>query len=214
MSKDEQQKPTQKKPEFYKSKLFYVLSGVAIGLLIFSVFRFVIYQSETTHYHANFGIYADGEPIVFDSFTDFEEVAACSIDDISVPEHASHMHDFVGDAVHVHEQGVTWGAFLQNIGISVSEEHLQVREVLYPVNDGKTIVFILDGEVVNNVSNKIISDESKLLISYGIVDETQNQEFYQEISSSAPQLNLSSDPAACGGDDADSVTDRLESIYQ
>ncbi len=67
-----------------------------------------------THLHAGFQVYVDG---VKQDFSDYQymEIQPCGITDYGekTPEEQqlekAHLHDGVGDVVHVHRAGATWG---------------------------------------------------------------------------------------------------------
>lgn len=73
------------------------------------------------HYHAGFHLYVDG---VKQDFTDFKYMSfiPCNEHDSQklTPEEEqlekAHLHDQVGDVVHVHRDGATWNDLLINLG--------------------------------------------------------------------------------------------------
>ncbi len=87
--------------------------AVILAAVVVGAFFFARHQSQPTapkpapvHYHAGFRIYVDD---TLQSYSDmqFMEIAPCTPSE--VPEDATvHLHNGVGDVVHVHKAGMTW----------------------------------------------------------------------------------------------------------
>ena len=100
-------------------------SGVVFllgALFVFSL-RFILVEKVSTHYHANFAVYVNGEREKFDDPSFYEEVSSCSVLHAN-PKAMVHMHDNVSHVVHVHDDASTWGLFFQNLSFGVSREAL------------------------------------------------------------------------------------------
>lgn len=185
--------------------------GVLIGLLISTVLRFVTIQDASTHYHANFALYINGERQLFDSFAYYEEVAACSAHDASNPKIRTHMHDNNPGLVHVHAEGVTWGHFFANLGYGLGRNSIETEnEVFVDGRDGRTLSFILNGQEVNSPMNQVIQSEDKLLISYGNEPFSELEARLAAIPSDAAEANTRQDPSACAGTHSSSFGSRLK----
>ena len=121
------------------------------------------------------------------------------------------MHANDHDAVHVHASGVTWGHFLANIGYALNRTHL-VTDAGRVVSDsaGHTLKFVVDGEPVRELHDRLVRSESRVLISYGpeTVDEVVRTQFPQ-VASTAARLNTLPDPASCSGPADESFGGRL-----
>jgi hypothetical protein len=202
-----------KKLRLDKRLLIAVVSAFFIGVIWFIGMRMLFYKNESVHYHANFALYINSEKDEFDGPGYYEEVSACSDDHHNQPESRSHMH---GDknsnyVVHVHDEAVTWGSFLNNLGYSVGDEILETGNSVHVEDDKKKLTFILNGEEIESVYNKVIGDEDVLLVSYGTHDEKELLHQYNSIKKDAGEYNAKQDPAACSGDDEPTFRRRLES---
>jgi hypothetical protein len=114
----------------------------------------------------------------------------------------------------VEDSAVTWGNFFQNINWNVSAEYLDTSDVLLVNNDTKKVTYILNGEEVSNITNKVIGDKDRLLVSYGSSskDELSNQ--FDTVATTAEKYNITKDPASCsGGHSEDSIKDRLKNLF-
>ena len=195
-----------------KQKLHPII-WMLIGVLLFSVFRFTTYSSDDVHYHANFNIVIDGEEYMFTEFTDYVEIAACEADHEHSAEDDGHLHDHIGDVAHIHTKNLTWGQFFQNIRVTFSNQHLQVKKDVYTNERGNEVSFILNGNKVTNPSTTIIESEDRLLINYGDQNDNQLQKLFRQVPKTAHEHNQSADPAACGGSEPSSFEKRLRNIF-
>jgi hypothetical protein len=194
-----------------------VLLGMGLGLLlgfgVFALVRFATYSPEHTHYHANFAVYINGERQEFKGMQYYEDVAACSAYEKLTPKERVHMHGQVNDSVHVHDDGVTWGAFFQNLGWNIDTDFIKTDEKLYLQDDTNKITFILNGDDLPSITNTEIGDEDRLLISYGPYDTNVLEKQFESTAHSAHDLNQKQDPASCSGSEAPSLNDRVRHIF-
>jgi len=101
---------------------------LALGLLsVISVLTVnVIYKPKTEdylHYHAGFKVYIDG---TLQDYSDYKYMnfVPCTEHDIKKSKQEeqiekAHLHDSVGDVVHVHRDGATWGDLFNNIKVEL-----------------------------------------------------------------------------------------------
>ena len=101
---------------------FLLLSLISLiwllGVQLFS-------DGEGVHHHANFQNYIHGQRQSFESFNYYEEVSICSEAYSYQPTSRVHMHDDVAHLIHVHDQAVTYGHFMANLGLNLSESHFR-----------------------------------------------------------------------------------------
>ncbi len=118
------------------------------GLLIVLVVSFALYKTlqvskDPVHYHANFAVFISGEQVDF-SKPSLMHIQPCTNDEkeSSNPEDNVHLHDQVGNVVHLHADGINWHTFFSSIqydllgktngktmtvyskGVAVSPQHL------------------------------------------------------------------------------------------
>lgn len=112
---------------------------------------------ESVHLHAGFNLYINGEKIDLADWKYMHE-EPCSVeshDEVTTAEdeqiEKAHLHDLVGDVVHVHRAGATWGDLFQNIGITF---------------DGTVVGYTTDG-IIENVLQRQISAYDRVLIVEG-----------------------------------------------
>ncbi len=202
-------------PQLYaahKSTLPILLIGFIGGFLWLTGMRFYLAKTPETHYHANFAVYINGQREVFKEFTYYEEVAACTSAYTDNPKGRVHMHDNVNDVIHVHDKRVTYGNFFQNIGWNVGDEYIATKSDIYRADTQNKVVYIINGEEVENITNRIIGNTDRLLVSYG-ASTTDTTSQYETVATSASEVNKYQDPASCsgiGGAGNDSVTNRLK----
>ena len=170
---------------------------VAAWLLIV---RLVVDEGEGVHYHANFQIYVHGQLLALDNPIYYEEDSACSEDASGLPLSRVHMHDQVPHLIHVHDQAVTYSHFMSNLGFSLSDHVLEVDDGVYVDGREGELRFILNGQRVFEVANKVIQSEDVLLIDYSPLDFSDLEKYYEQIPKDAAEANLAQDPTGCAGD--------------
>ncbi|MEP7167479.1 MAG: hypothetical protein ABI758_05880 [Candidatus Woesebacteria bacterium] len=146
-----------------------ILLGVFVFL--FLVIAFVGYKvslipNKPVHYHANFAVIEDGKLADF-SKPEFMHISPCTDTDVHSdnPKDNVHLHEGIGNVVHVHADGITWKTFFETIGywekITQDQEMAQRAENF-------TFDIRVNGESVNDdVLTKPIIDREQLLIVTG-----------------------------------------------
>ena len=108
---------------------------------------------QKTHYHAGFVVFENNKKLDF-SKPKYMSISPCILhnndeDDVSpssIQLDKAHLHDFVGDVVHVERTGGKWGDLFTNIH--------------YPIDFSKVTAYI-NGKQVQNVEDQpILPDES------------------------------------------------------
>ncbi|MCA9333258.1 hypothetical protein KDA00_05305 [Candidatus Saccharibacteria bacterium] len=188
--------------------------AVLIGFLVGSVFvvgmRFITYESDNVHYHANFALYINGQRDDFKDLSFYEEVQACTDDSIDNPKSRTHMHNQQNDLVHIHAHSVTWGHFFANLGYSLGNKQIQTDDGVFVDGKPGDLKFILNGSEVDSVANKVIESEDTLLIDYGNSNDEELMERYENINKSASEFNGKYDPSGCSGNESLSPIERLK----
>jgi hypothetical protein len=182
-----------------KSQLRIVGFAFLAGVLWLIALRFVTLQSDAVHYHANFGIFVDGQRLPLDSPLYYEEVQACGGDEVFNPKIRVHMHDQVSHVLHVHDAGATWGHFFANIGMTHGDSVFRIDNKVYTDSEATPITYILNGRTVGSTANTTIRSEDTLLVSIGTDDPLALQEQYAAIAKDAGEYNSKYDPAGCSG---------------
>jgi hypothetical protein len=198
------EKKSAKKFRFKKRDGIFLVVGILSAFLV----RFALVDAHVVHYHANFALYVDGQRDLFDNFTFYEEVAACSTEANFDPKSRTHLHGNVNSVIHVHDAGVTWGAFFANIGYIVSDSYLESRTDQY-VEPSYRVRFVLNGQEVESIYNRTIESEDRLLVD---VSRSNNEDImtrYNSVPNDAEESNATPDPASCSGAHGESLMERL-----
>jgi hypothetical protein len=191
-----------------------LLVGFVVGALWLAAVHFITFTSDAVHYHANFALYVNGQRDEFKSFTFYEEVQACSSSDATNPKIKVHMHDKNSGLVHVHAAGVTWGQFFENLGYTLGNGVLQTDKGAYVTDqDGNKLSFMLNGDVVTAIANRVIDSEDRLLINYGNDDRATLVKRYETIAKDAKTANSTADPATCSGSAEPTLSNRLKRAF-
>ena len=193
------------------------LAGLVVGALALGLARFAAARpAPITHYHANWAIVVDGRPFDLTADRYMEDVARCKANPAHMdPEDRVHLHENVGDAVHVHAGGATWGHLLANLGFGLGRDYLVTDAGVRLASEApRTLKFVLNGQPVDEVHNRAIASTDRLLISYGTepVDSVVRTQFPQ-VATSAARLNTLPDPASCSGPAELTFAQRLRQAF-
>lgn len=199
---------------FVLHRWFLFALGLILGAAVILAIRFFTYMPDTVHYHANFAVFVNGQQEQFKGpryyeETDIMSASTCSVGTAGSPNERAHMHDNINNVVHVEDHLVTWGNFFQNLRWGIGSDYLASADGVLTPDATNTLVFILNGKKVDDVSNTIIGDQDKLLISYGTNTDSQLQQEYSSIQNNAKKYDEEQDPASCSGHKTVTVKDRL-----
>lgn len=202
---------------FFRNKWFLFASGIVLGAVAILAIRFFTYNPPRVHYHANFAVYINGQRELFKGQQYYQEVAICSsTNDITLPQQRAHMHDGVNSVVHVHDHAVTWGQFFENLGWYVGPDFIETDSgKLYTDNDQSKLHIILNGQDYTGltpITNMVIKDQDRLLVSYGNEGDAALQQEYKSVPATAHTYDVSKDPASCSGTEKITLSDRLHHL--
>lgn len=194
-------------------------AGFLLGVLVVFGIRFATYSPpEHNHYHANFAVFINGEREEFKQPKYYEEVAICSTGTgITMPQQRAHMHDNVNAVVHVHDHATTWGQFFENLGWNIGPDFIQTADgTLYKEDDTNKLHLVINDQDytgITNLTNMVIEDRSRVLISFGEQNKESLDEQFDTVANNALRYNETTDPASCSsGHETGSFGDRLRSV--
>ena len=114
------------------------------------------------HYHAIFNIYVDDKLQDYSAFK-FMNTEPCNLHSDPVNENdqleKAHLHDLVGDVVHVHRDNALWQDLLTNLKIDLKQ----------PVSG------YVDGVKFDDILSQSIKKDSRVLILSGTNTDTDNK---------------------------------------
>lgn len=185
-----------------------------VAWFVFGLVRFAVLKPQSTHYHADFAVYINGEREQFDNFNFYEEVTQCSASgDDATPEGRVHMHDNVNSIVHVHDELVTWSHFFSSLDWGLTNVSLTTwGDVFDSTGEDADMKFVQNGEIVDTLANDVIGHQDKVVISYGDVTDEEILGWYDQLDSQAAEFNQEQDPTSCSGDQLDTAT-RLKNAF-
>jgi hypothetical protein len=197
--------------------LVFIL-GLLLGALIILGIRYFTYQPHSVHYHANFGVFINGERQQFKEPRFYQEVAVCSAShDITLPQQRAHMHENVNTVAHVHDSAVTWGQFFENLGWSIGSDFIVTdKGTKYFADDNNKLHIFINGEDytdLTSISNRVIEDKSRLLVSFGDISDQTLQQQYKSVPATADKYNHDQDPGSCAGSHKVTPKDRLNNLF-
>jgi hypothetical protein len=145
---------------------YIVISSVLIISLVIGVFagyRTLQVPLRPIHYHANFAVFEDGKQVDFTK-PSYMHISPCTDDghESSDPKENVHLHDGIGNVVHVHAEGITWKTLFETLKYW---DRLEAVEKNASLTDEGVAIYV-DGklETFSYLSQKV-ADNSHLLIS-------------------------------------------------
>ncbi len=161
-----------------RSKLitYGIIAGIAVGIG-YTVYIAIESPSPigaigSAHHHIAAGIYINGEPL------DLSEGK------YQVQNRAAHFEDGDGNIVHKHATGVSMGFFLNTLGITFDDSCLFLDDGRqFCDNDGKTLKFYVNGAENELYDQYLLSDNDRILVSYGDENDEQINEQITNIQS-------------------------------
>lgn len=136
------------------------IASILIPIAVLVVTFFIpTSRSDDVHFHAGFDLYRDGE-LVDLAKLEYMLEKPCTLDEHEEPTtladeqiEKAHLHDLVGDVVHVHSEHATWGDLFRNIGITFTEPVTGYTAI-------GTITDVLNQEIIP--SERIVIAEGEL----------------------------------------------------
>lgn len=186
--------------------------GVVVGILLLVGARFAFtpwYQPP--HYHANWAVFIDGDRLDLSADRYMEDVDACVAAGRVQPSQRVHMHENDDDVVHVHHEGVTWGHFLRNLDFVLGDDHLITDDGRrFFSEDDRTLKFVVDGFLVDEIDDRLIEPGDRVLISYGPERPQEALETqFPRVADDAEEYDRRQDPAGCAGAGETTIRERL-----
>lgn len=197
------------------SKWAYLIYGILLGALLILGIRYFTYHKDETHYHANFSVYIDGKREDFKNPQYYQEVRICDLHEQMTPQARTHMHNSENGVIHVHHDGVTWGQFFENLGWYVGPDFIRTTDKMYTEDEANKLNIVLNGDNLTGLStitNEVIGDRDRLLVSFGEVDKAALDAQYKSVSNNAGRYNHQDDPASCGGSHEAPPAERLKHL--
>jgi hypothetical protein len=193
----------------------WLVTGVLLGALLILGIRFVTYHPTVVHYHANFAVYINGSREEFKSPEYYQEVQICSLNG-ATPESRAHMHEPDNGVIHIHDAAVTWGQFFENLGWFVGPDFIRTQTTMYQEDATNKLNIILNGQNLTDlttITDQVIQDKDRLLLSYGPADAALLQSQYKTVPDNAAHYDETKDPASCAGADAVTLSARLHHLF-
>ncbi len=122
---------------------------------------------EAVHYHAGFQMYIDDKLQDFSGFQ-YMELKPCTPDSLT-EEDTVHLHNDVGDVVHVHHAGMTWSNLAQYL-IERSEANLSEDEM-----QKATVVGYVNGEKVDDILSYPIKAYDSVVVFIGKTTDVEGK---------------------------------------
>ncbi len=87
---------------------------------------------------------------------------------------------------------------------------------MYTADDVNDLNIVLNGDDLtgsSTITNQLIGDSDRLLVSYGNMDKVALDTQYKAVPSTAGEYNHKQDPAGCGGNHEVTIGDRFKNLF-
>ena len=150
------------------------IAVLAISAILGVCFYLKTSHKEEVHHHAAFQIYIDGK---LQDYTDIKymSLVPCTDDEHQVKtEDSVHLHDNIGDVVHVHKQGAVWNDLFKYIKLNT--------------DSGKEITGYVNGKEMSDIMNEPINAYDSLVLLVGshgdvksYLDKALKKEYIEDV---------------------------------
>ncbi len=141
-------------------KFVAVFFTLIIIFLLYVLYRTFKVSETPVHFHANFAVFINNKKVDF-SDPSYMHLAPCTANDSEIhleKEENVHLHDLVGNVVHVHQSKIVWNDLFNSIKFDLNKKSSQ--------NSKNTLAFYLNGKKTDTkILNTPIRKEDKLLIT-------------------------------------------------
>lgn len=138
-----------------QTRIKLVVASVALGVAVALNIRYHLESKHpAVHHHAGFTVYINGVRQDF-AQTKYMNFAVCSDHQHKATKEEeqiekAHLHEMVGDVVHVHRSGATWGDLFENIKFELPSNVYAVvggevvaEPLASPIEDNTSVVFVV-----------------------------------------------------------------------
>lgn len=146
----------------FPSKKF-LISALGLLLIVLGLAFYAIVktkpEAKKVHYHAGFIVFQDGKKIDFSDIK-YMDLEPCTKGNQKTGDdqlEKAHLHDNVGDVVHIEAPGAVWGDLFTNIK--------------FPVDSASTSGYI-NGQKMENFQQQPINKDDSLVVFLGKSDES------------------------------------------
>lgn len=133
-----------------KTHIKLTIGAMSVLAMIGANWYYTPRSASNIHYHAGFRVYVDG---VRQDYSDYKYMnfVPCTEHDTKKTQleeqvEKAHLHDGIGDVVHVHRSGAVWGDLFKNIGVKL-DGNLEI--LTQPIGPNSSIVISVGKPVVN-----------------------------------------------------------------
>ncbi len=163
-----------------------MVAGIVGVVIAIGIGTFLIPDSSThpvgtsfdtaVHVHGDFRMYLSDERIRFTDTT-YQSSAEQT-------QHTTlHFHDGNDEVIHRHADGVTLTNFFNSLGMTLTDDCVTMDTgTKYCTNDTDTLLLIVNGERVTNVTNYIFSEEDRILLYHGDATNPNIKEYIAGIT--------------------------------
>lgn len=121
--------------------------------------------SDKVHIHNNLSVVMDGKRL------DFTQAKYQSTEEKEL-DSAVHVHDGVGDILHIHEPNIVLGRFFSSVGMNLTDDCLTLdTKEQYCSNETKKLQLFVNGNPIQQIAIYQPKDLEKILLRYGAPDQ-------------------------------------------
>ncbi len=169
-----------------KKTFFFLILSLSV-LFFFVAKKTLAVPQEPVHYHANFAVFVEGKQVDFTK-PSLMHIAPCT-DDVHVstdPKENVHLHDQIGNVVHLHMDGISWNTFFSTVGF----------DLLPATNEKSLSVYSKGKKVSEGVLHDTIQKQDEILVHIAsqsgkehISQDPQLQQEFEKVGTNASEYD-------------------------
>lgn len=193
----------------------HIIVGLLVFIVLFVIVKTLQIPEYPVHYHANFAVFINGKQKNF-ALPEYMNIEPCTDEhhEEKDPKKLVHLHDQIGNVVHVHAENIPWSALFSYLHLDtnppVSATQSSIQTTTYYLNGNK---------VDNSVLNQTIEKNARLLVHIGspssVLTVADNEELKVEqlaVGDNALDFDTKSSES-CTGTEKRGLLDRLRIAF-
>lgn len=197
-----------------KVKIIFI---IVVAVIFFIVYKTLQVPDRDVHYHANFAVFVNDKQVDF-SKDEFMHITPCGPDEPheeNEPDENVHLHDNIGNVVHVHHENVTWNDLFKNIKFDI--RHVIAEQE----SKGVTAKYYLNGKISDDVLTRVIGKDEQLLVSIGsdksaenVTGDTILKKQFEKVGTDAKEYDAGTKgKETCGGNGQRTFFERMKIAF-
>lgn len=161
-----------------RSEIVSFIAGLAVSITIGSLLQYAEYLQHSEHhdnhpiadpYDSEYHVHADFYVVIRDTLVNLDDDMFQTTSQQELHPDA-HLHDNNGDVKHIHAEDITFSAFLDSLGITLTDSCITLDNE-YCSNEIEEVLLFVNGELYTSPLTQYVPiDDDSILVYYGNYD--------------------------------------------